>query len=450
MNSQRGTTDGPAPGGVARLWRGGRWVAFYWTLATVGGVAVDVLVTRLLAPDAAGAYFLIVSLVGAAALVAQLGLANTLVRFLGESLSTADPVRAQQTVRKVLVLALCGTLGVTVALTGGGHWIAVHVFDSRPMAAAMGPVVLWVLFIGFQRLAAEGCRGFHAVGRATLFGGALPNALTAVTLFTAWSAGVGMELNGVVMVSAAASMVAALAGGAWLIRRSSVVPAQALRPGTVRYRALITVAWPMLVSDLAFFVLGQMDLWVVGSFRAGADVALYGAAAQLARLVRIPLLLANGVLPPVIVDLHTRGRLRELEDTLRGSATLTILPSLLALVAIAVAPDSVMTLFYGGYYRHAGSALLFLAIGHVVHVGTGSCGYTLILTGHQRAMMKITLVTGGMTILGILLVVDRYGIAGVAAVAGAGMVAQNIGMLLGARRLVGVWTHARVPWLRRR
>jgi O-antigen/teichoic acid export membrane protein len=66
------------------------------------------------------------------------------------------------------------------------------------------------------------------------------------------------------------------------------------------------------------------------------------------------------------------------------------------------------------------------------------------MTGHQRTMMTITLITGACSLTAEVLLAPRYGITGVACATCAAQIAQNLLQLVYARARVGIWTHARV------
>jgi O-antigen/teichoic acid export membrane protein len=73
-------------------------------------------------------------------------------------------------------------------------------------------------------------------------------------------------------------------------------------------------------------------------------------------------------------------------------------------------------------------------------VWAGSCGVALMMTGHQRAMMVITLVSGSVSIAGGLLAAPRFGAIGVAVTTSSAQVLQNLLQLLLVRQRLGIWT----------
>ncbi len=98
---------------------------------------------------------------------------------------------------------------------------------------------------------------------------------------------------------------------------------------------------------------------------------------------------------------------------------------------------------YGSYYGAGATILALLSAGQLVNVWSGSCGLTLIMSGHQSTMMKITVVCGLLNAAGALWLVRGYGGIGIAAATASATILQNLLMLMFAKKKTGVWTHAR-------
>jgi len=95
-----------------KLLKGGAWAFAGKVVTALSGLAISALLARLLTPEEMGAYFLTFSLVSVAAIVAQLGLTQTVVRLVAESMGTDRPGRARQSV--ILALRLAGFSGLTI------------------------------------------------------------------------------------------------------------------------------------------------------------------------------------------------------------------------------------------------------------------------------------------------------------------------------------------------
>jgi O-antigen/teichoic acid export membrane protein len=197
----------------------------------------------------------------------------------------------------------------------------------------------------------------------------------------------------------------------------------------------------MLISLTSFVLLTGSDLWILGAFRAKEEVAVYGAAAQLVTFIAMPLVMTNLVLPSIIAEMNARGQRERLERTVRAFSTLAGIPSLLVLIAFMLVGGSVMGVVYGEGYQSGRAVLVLLSLGKLVAVWSGSCGAVLQFTGHQMAMLRVSLLTSPLFIVGALLVVGDYGPEGVASMTAVTAVVQNVIMVLVAKRKTGIWTH---------
>ncbi len=115
-----------------------------WALVGKGGTlalnfVTVALVARLLDPSDAGAYLLAQSLVTASAMVARLGLDNTVVFLVSRALGGGSPGHARRAIRSVVILGVSGAALVGAALSlGGGAWIGHAIFGSALVARAPG------------------------------------------------------------------------------------------------------------------------------------------------------------------------------------------------------------------------------------------------------------------------------------------------------------------------
>ncbi|MEH6467299.1 MAG: hypothetical protein V7722_06675, partial [Porticoccus sp.] len=171
------------------------------------------------------------------------------------------------------------------------------------------------------------------------------------------------------------------------------------------------------------------------------QVALYGAAAKLVLLTGIAMSVANGVLPPYISEFRGRGDIQGLQALLRRVATLASIPAIVLLIFLLLVPDWMMATVYGAGYAEAGGLLRVLAVGQLVNVMVGSCGYVLIMFGLSKLVMKIALVFGFIMLAGSYLLLELgHGSLAVAALVAFVMAFQQVTMLYFARKRCGVYT----------
>ena len=96
-------------------------------LATMG---VNVLVARMLDVEYVGYYFLTSSLAVFGALVARLGMRQSVVKLVAQNVALGAYGTAAGIIRKVLATTLCGVLITAVVLVLMGNWINLQLYQS--------------------------------------------------------------------------------------------------------------------------------------------------------------------------------------------------------------------------------------------------------------------------------------------------------------------------------
>ncbi len=424
-----------------RFLSGGVWAFSGKMLTSLSALAVSALLARLLTPEEMGTYFLIFSLVSVATVIAQLGFTQTIVRLVAESMGAGKPERARQSV--FLVLRATGVSAIIVAAfiaLGIGEWISTYILHSNIMVKVMGLVAVWVVVTIFQQLIAEIFRGFHDIRFATIFGGLITSLLSAALFLALWFFQRSGNLEQIIILALLASASSVVVSIIILRRRVLELPKSS---NVIDIKDILIISWPLWITSLTLIILTQVDIWVLGMFRTQEEVAIYGATVKFMGLVVMPLVIVNLVVPPVIAELYSQGKIEKLERALRTTATIAAIPSFVVLGILVIFGGPILGLIYGSFYSEGSYILIILSVGQLVNVWAGSCGLALMLTGHQLTMMSITIFCGMWVVLGAWWLVPSYGGEGVAAAAATGMFLQNLLMLFFAKKKIGVWTHVR-------
>lgn len=426
-----------------RLIRGGLIAVVGRSAVALGAVLVNALVARLLSPEDTGLFLIALSIVTVTAVIADFGLGKTLVRVLPDAMLGGETGRVMSHIRRVMILgAISGLLAAGLLISPFGTYLAEALTHGPTLGNMMPLVALWLLVTLAISLLAETCRGFHQIGSAILFGGALTglgNILIVGGLLTiAWLTNRSLELHhvlGLFILSGFLLMALAL-------RRLRTRFRQWGEPTTGSLAELFKLAWPFWVSNASLIMMVQAEIWILGYLRTPEEVAAYGLVARLAVLVSFPLLIVNSMLPPMISELHAGGETDKMQRMLRGAAGLTTLMSLLLFLVLVFFGDALSGLLFGSYYSGNWSIMIILAAGWLFHVWAGSGGFVLSMTDNQHTMMRITLFVVTITIVAGVWLTNRYGGLGMAIASSGGLVLQNVLMLLYIRKHLGIKIHA--------
>ncbi len=422
-----------------RLLTGSAWVLAARIAGLGLGVVENGLVARMLDPDGFGAYLLTATMVVIGSTVSKLGLDRAVVRFTASSLGVGEPRGARDAIRIAVGWSALGSaaIGLVLAL-GFGQWFFGSVL-GEPLVASVVPLAAgWLFATAMQSVLAECFRGLSRFGYAAIFHMFATDLVTVGVLGTVFVTARSVSLSNIVTIFTLVATLVLGVTGLLLLR----VTRRLRGPGHVGRSEVFAVARPLMVTNLGIYLLGAgVDLWILGAFQPTDQVALYGAAAKLTVLVATPMIIFSGVMPPLVAELYAQGKIRKLERTLRSGATLVGIPALAVLIVFIVGGPWVMGTVYEPYYRQAAPILVVMSVARLIAVWTGSCGIALMMTGHQKAMMHITLASAGLSVGGGLLLAPHFGAMGVAVATAAAQVFQNLVQLFVAHRRLGIWTY---------
>ncbi len=185
----------------------------------------------------------------------------------------------------------------------------------------------------------------------------------------------------------------AMAFVAWVFGRRSLRSVIGKESGKSPLRPLGSYAAPLALAEAGNFVVLWTDIIMLGILSSSVQTGIYGVAMRIGSLVWLPLHAVNQMFSPMIAVLHGQGEKSNLEEMFQLSARWIVFASLPIFVLILFAGKWLLSLFGPGFII-GGSVLLFLASGKLIAAGTGSVGFMLNMTGHQKLNLVNSLILG--------------------------------------------------------
>ncbi|MEQ1837226.1 MAG: oligosaccharide flippase family protein [Candidatus Nitrotoga sp.] len=428
------------------IWRGTKVVFLGKVFSVLGILLLSGVLARVLPSHDMGAFFLTSSLVGLMAIICQLGLNQSVVRNIAQAIGRGCQSDARSIAYTSLLYAFVAILVVVLILSGGVLSLIWGVLLNEGSQAPLALLVFaWIALTTLQSLLGEIFRGMHAIGKATFFGvqsgtsGTLSLAISLLIMPIFMLMGRTLTLNLAIASLVLGQLVCVCIAAVALSRQFHPLRNDSI-PANHRYRLSVPVS--LMFTGLLIFVVGQIDLWVLGFLRSEEEVAIYGAASTLVKYISSVNLLLSAVIPATVAELYAKRHKPELEKLLRGTALISTLFALSMALVFWVFAGEILATIFGAHFAVAAPALIALTIGHIVNAFTGNCGVLLIMAGKDRVMLSITLVFGVITGVLSLVLGNHYGAFGVAIASSIGVSGLNLIMWLSARHYLGIWTHA--------
>jgi O-antigen/teichoic acid export membrane protein len=259
-----------------------------------------------------------------------------------------------------------------------------------------------------------------------------------------WRTG-GLSAVPAMAANALALTLACVLGVRWLFRAVPAPARSAVPAGAMR--EWLSIALPLLAMSFLRLLLSQSDILLIGWLLDQHSAGLYAVASRLAELASFGLQAANTTLAPTFSELHATGQTARLQEIVTRSARGIFAFTLVVSLGLGAGGEFVLGLF-GPEFGAALPPLLILLAGQTVNAMTGSVGYLMTMTGHQRPAAWLLGLAAALTVGLNLLLIPRLGIGGAAIASATGMGALNLSMLVfvGSRLKINSTAFARIRY----
>lgn len=370
--------------------------------------ALNVAVARLLGVEGAGLYFLAMSVTAIMAVIAKLGLDNSLLRFIASAASQKDWGQVKGVFRLGIKWAGAASLFLSLLCLIFAPWIAQLLFNKPELVNPLRFMSLAIFSFTLMTLLAESLKGLKRIRESMLVSGVL---YPVFSLLLVWPLIGLFGVTGASLSYVVGTGIAALFGLFYWKRASAQHDVIATDFSHQTLWSSCRPLWLMSIINRA--VLPWAPLFLLGVWGTSADSGIFGAATRVSMLVTFFLLAVNTILAPKFSELYTKGDLDTLGRLSRRFAVLITLAASPFFLLFILAGDWVMGLF-GPDFSRGGLALAILAIGQLVNTMTGPVGYVLMMSGNEKDLQTTSLLSivlmGGLAVA----MIPTMGIVGAA------------------------------------
>ena len=398
------------------------------------------MVARGFGAEAMGIFAIALVLLRVSSMTSRLGLDSAMVRFVSVFWSRGDQVKVARFYTISLGLLVPSSLITSGALFLLSPIIAESLFHKPSLTPYFQVAACAVLPMGILHLNTEALRGAKRIKAYAFLQTVLPYGLATLIVFSLKP----YSQNPLVpVVSYCMAILAAAVISHWRWRDLVNAQSVAYHPhdDTVE---ILRVSLPMLLASSSLLLMQWIDTSMLGIFRNESDVGIYNVAMLISALTGIPLAAINGIAAPKIAELHSSGEMRRLRLLAQQASKVSFLSSIPIIVAIVVAPESILSLF-GSEFAAGAQPLLILTAAQFVSIAAGPVGLIMQMTGGHKAFQNIALSAAGLNMILNLMLIPHYGANGAAYASLAAVSVWKLAGLIYVRNRLGFWTSAYVP-----
>jgi O-antigen/teichoic acid export membrane protein len=169
----------------------------------------------------------------------------------------------------------------------------------------------------------------------------------------------------------------------------------------------------MALSAISYFLMQSTDVLFISAYDTFESVAYYSIAVKLATVTALALISVNIVIAPKIASIYNDKNFSELKLILKKATRINVLISLPIIILLLCFSEFVLSMF-GTNYIFAKNALWVLLFAQFFNSITGPSALYLNMTGRQKKLNVILLISLIINIILNILLVPDFGIFGAA------------------------------------
>jgi len=416
-----------------RLVRDGAGVLAVIAVSKPLGLAVNVLLTRLLSIEEMGDYYYILSILTALCTVGLVGMRSGLTRSLAVQLAEGSQGIAVTLVRySSWIAAATAVIGCLAIWIGGPRLI------SRSTAVLVGCCLVYASLLGKGYLAGV-LRGFGKPLWSTAYVNQLLSyALLIVPLIGLSYVQKGVDLQAVMCLQGGIGVAVAIIGYG-IVRSLSRGVVKSRHPPRGWVQALV----PFWVTDMVVLIAPEIGIWLLRTHTSAEQIALFGTSQKAVALLAGTLVVSmSNAVSAVMASLHAQGKTAQLKNTVQRTSAMFLLMGLAVLIPFSVWGRSLLRIVYGAQYSRAARVALILLVGRLATLFYGNPYAVLNMTGYGKTATALSTVSAGLYMVVLwqgLRLLPATGVTVAAIYAAYECLEKGIAMLV-VRRCVGIWS----------
>ncbi len=389
---------------------------------SVLSVLSAIVLARLLGAESLGYFQLGLVIVQLTTIFSVLGFETGLTRYL-PLLAGDAPARIRGLLTFNVLLTLLLSLSFSGLIFFFAPFLATHYFQSEAMAGTLRAFSFYLPVFALMRVGLGGINGSKRADLSSNVVNILCPGLYLISLLGV--AFLGLGLMGAIGARIVTHLAAVSVFGIFLLRRYPQLDGP--DTGAPQYSATkyLSYSVPLMFIGLTYFLVGHLDLLMLGYFVAEREVGLYAAATRLALFVIIGLEVILPILAPHFSELSKVGDNRAIKALFNNTTKWVFYLGLIAFGTLAVLRVQILSVF-GTEFAEAAPLLLILLGGQLVNAMTGPAGQLLVMSGKQKWEIGNT---AGMLVLNVvlnLLLIPSYGTVGAAVATGVAIAVVNV------------------------
>lgn len=406
-------------------------------VVVIGTILLMVVLGRLYGVKGVGVYGLGQAIILTIAQISKYGMDAALMRFV--SINRSSP-HIMLYLKWAIIRALGISIILMIALQLGRNSLA-EIFGNNElsemlpgMTVAIPPFTIAYILSGFFK-------GIRKPASASLLenGSVAWVASTAIVSF--YYLGNLKSLEVVGWAYALASWIVTLQGIFQVVswKKKQYWNTQDVSRSIFTKKEFMSSSHSFFIMRIARIIQTTVSIVVAGYLLSSYELGLFKASQQMGGLISFILIVINAIYPPYFATLHSEGKYQRLQQLARQSSVIGITLIAPLLVICILYPNWILGLFGKGF-PEAAVLLQIVVVAQLINVATGSVGFLLNMTGHEKLMRNISIISNIIGITSFFILIPIFRELGAAFSLAIVLILQNVIALYFVWKRLGIWT----------
>lgn len=396
-------------------------------------LALSIWIARWFGAAGAGLFFLSLMVARVAVVFGGAGLKNSMLKLIAAHHEQGHRQEIQDIYLNGIYFAFLLSFAIASIVAMLTPWMSVHIFLKPQaripifwMAAAIIPLVLLSLH-------AECLRAVGNIRDAQLI---LFAWIPAMTLIIVHFPGGSKGIEAVAAAYCLSSFITAWIGfKQW---RASFGYLRHAIPKKVNAE-MLHISPSLFWIEVSTMTMMWLPTLLLGIWSSDRDIGVFNMALRTSAIVSFILQAVNAIAAPKYAALYHKGDTKALAETARSSTRIMACCALPFIIVFTLFSGQVMEL-YGAEFVDGSLCLFILACGQSINAFTGSVGFLLMMTEHEKIFRTINVGCLLLQIILSILTIPAYHVTGAAVSTAVPMILKNVLAFCEVRRRLAINT----------
>ncbi len=409
-------------------------------LLKISGMILSYLLTyflsRKIGADGLGYYNLFVKILTLTSALVYIGLNITSLRYIGQFKNSKEAYKIRILYNYILKLVLPIGIIVGVLIYFNSSLIVKFLNKSALEISYLKIVGLILPFFALNKVNVEFIRGFRNLPLSEFLRNVSRTLLILIFLLFLYKQ--SFQVISVLKFFTIGVIANWIISSTYILNKTKKLNSNI--KSSLKMSEVLKTSFPIMINSVSTILLISMPVFFLYYYTNQKNVGLFSVAYQISMLISLVLVIFNIVLAPKFSELFWNKKYDDLQKLIAQSSMIMFWIALLLCLIITFCSEYILSLF-GNDFLQAKQILLYLAIGQLINVSSGSVQLLMNMAGEQKMLRSINIVIVLMSFLSYIVLVKKFVLVGCTIIFVLGVVLRNIISVIYVRKKLNLKTH---------